>query len=425
MEYKKGRVFLDPTLAHLKPKDRKEIYEEAIKTLVNLHSIDLKSIGFNNYEKKGMLVVTPSAFSKPAKKIYEIVKDVVYTDILPLEVDLMKYYDGPNKWIPHPKIEKIKDRMRKLGVWNLFISKHIDPEEKYGVGLTNVEYAHICELMGRSLFAPEVFNCQAPDTGNMEVLIKYGSEEQQSRWLVPLLNGDIKSCFAMTEPDVASSDATNIRESRQSMILVPMKATGVQIIRNLHVFGSQDAPSGHCEVLFTNVRIPVDNMILGEGRGFEIAQGRLGPGRIHHAMRLIGHAERSIEIMKERVTYRVTFGRKLEEFDSIRKEIALSRCEVEQARLLVLKAAHMIDTIGSKEARSEIAMIKVVAPNMTVRVVDRAIQILGGRGLTMDTPLSSFFIAARSLKLADGPDEVHLETIAKKELGKEREKSRL
>ncbi|CCD67873.1 Acyl-CoA dehydrogenase family member 11 [Caenorhabditis elegans] len=409
----------------------------------------------------GQLTIIPSGMSLKAQKYYEIVREIIQNDVIPLEQELLEYYEeGPHRWtIPHPKIEKLKEKSKSLGAWNLFISEHIDPEQKYGKGLTNVEYAHICELMGRSIFAPEVFNCQAPDTGNMEVLIKYGSEEQKSKWLTPLLNGEIKSCFAMTEPDVASSDATNIQGSivrvgneyiinarkwfisnashpkcriaifmgqvsgakrsrnlQQSMILVPMQTEGVKIIRNTHVFGSQDAPGGHPEITFTNVRVPVGNMLLGEGKGFEIAQGRLGPGRIHHAMRLIGHAERAIDVIKDRLLTRIAFGRKLVQFDSLRKELALSRCEVEQARLLVLKAAHMIDTVGPKEAKSEIAMIKVVAPNMAISILDRAMQQQGARGLTPFTPLASFYVWARSLRIADGPDAVHLETIAKIEM---------
>ncbi|CAB3399061.1 unnamed protein product [Caenorhabditis bovis] len=396
----------------------------------------------------GLLTVTPSTLSENARRYYEIVRDIVHNDVIPIEKEVAEYYEtSEHRWtIPHPKIEKIKEKAKSLGAWNLFISNHIDPEGKYGKGLTNVEYAHICEVMGRCIFAPEVFNCQAPDTGNMEVLIKYGNEKQKNEWLEPLLAGKIKSCFGMTEPDasivrVGNEYVINARKwfisnashpqcricifmgqiagekksrlFQQSMILVPMQAPGVQIVRNTHVFGSQDAPGAHPEITFTNVRVPVENVIFGEGRGFEIAQGRLGPGRIHHAMRLIGHAERAIDIMKDRLQSRIAFEKTLDSFDSLRKEVALSRCEVEQARLLVLKAAHMIDTVGPKEAKSEIAMIKVVAPNMALKILDRAMQQQGGRGLTPDTPLSMFYVAARTLRIADGPDAVHLDTIAK------------
>ncbi|CAJ0939947.1 unnamed protein product, partial [Mesorhabditis belari] len=410
--------------------------------------------------KFGLLPLTIDSLSPKARKLHAIVTKIVHEDVIPLEAELGEFYLGSNPWRRHPKLEAIKEKTKKLGAWNLFIPEHIDPEAKYGAGLTNVEYAHICEVMGLSIYAPEVFNCQAPDTGNMEVLIKYGTPAQKEKWLKPLLEGRLKSCFAMTEPDVASSDATNIQASivksgneyvinarkwftsngghpdckvcifmgrvagkgqnsrltQQSMMVIPMDAPGVKVLRNLHVLGAQDPPHGHSEVLFENVRVPLECMILGEGRGFEIAQGRLGPGRIHHAMRLIGHAERAVDLMKKRVLQRKAFGRPLAQFQTIRSEIGKSRCEIEQARLLVLKAAHMIDTVGAKGAKTEIALIKVVAPDMCLKVVDRAIQAHGGMGLSEDTPLSSFFISARSLRLADGPDEVHLEGIAKTEL---------
>lgn len=373
--------------------------------------------------------------------------------ILPMDAEVEAYYRDPaNLWQKRPGLESLKEAAKSAGLWNLFLPADY---KGFSPGLTNLEYAPLAELMGRVRWASEVFNCSPPDTGNMEVLARYGSPEQQKQWLTPLMEGNIRSAFLMTEPEVASSDATNMqtsitadqgdylidgrkwwssgamdpdckiaivmgktdfeapRHEQHSMILVPLDTPGVQIIRPLSVFGYLDSPEGHAEIVLESVRVPKANLILGEGRGFEIAQGRLGPGRIHHCMRLIGMAQRALELMSERATQRSPFGRSLDTYSSIRQEVARSACEIEQARLLVLSAADKIDRVGSKSAKDLISMIKIVVPSMAATVIDRAIQIMGGRGMSGDTPLAHFYAAARSLRLADGPDEVHLSQLGK------------
>ncbi|HEY7040055.1 MAG TPA: acyl-CoA dehydrogenase family protein [Methylomirabilota bacterium] len=396
-------------------------------------------------------------YSKKTKMYMEQLHDFMNKHILPNEQVFRDQLDsGPTRWQVPPIMEDLKAKARERGLWNLFL-----PESERGAGLTNLEYAPLCEVMGRSPIAPEVFNCSAPDTGNMEVLERYGTAEHKKLWMEPLLEGKIRSAFAMTEPKVASSDATNI-ESRierdgdhyvinghkwwtsgigdprckilifmgktdpknpdkykqQSMILVPRDTPGIKVLRMLTVFGYDDAPHGHGEVIFENVRVPASNMLLGEGRGFEIAQGRLGPGRIHHCMRQIGVSERALELMCKRATRRVAFGKPLADNDITLERIAESRIEIDQARLLVLHAAYMMDTVGNKAARQAIAEIKVAVPNITGRVVERAMQLRGGGGVSQEFPLASMWAHSRTLRFADGPDEVHRRQIGRLELRK-------
>ncbi len=391
-------------------------------------------------------------YSDKTKELQKRLSAFMDENIYPNEQAFHDEINSGDRWKPLQLIEDLKEKAKRENLWNLFL-----PEVS---GLTNLEYAPLAEIMGNVFWSSEVFNCSAPDTGNMEVLERYGTSEQKETWLKPLLNGEIRSCFSMTEPEVASSDATNISASikrdgdeyvlngrkwwstgagdarcklsifmgktdadapkhlQQSMILVPMDADGVKVERNLLVFGFDDAPNGHSEISFTDVRVPASNLLLGEGRGFEIAQGRLGPGRVHHCMRLIGVAERALELMKSRAKARVAFGKPLAEQGVIRNWIAEARNEIEQARLLVLKTAWAMDNYGNKIARKEIAMIKAVVPPMALKIIDRAIQAHGGAGVCEDFPLANFWIVARMLRIADGPDEVHLESVAKMELKK-------
>jgi acyl-CoA dehydrogenase len=394
------------------------------------------------------------------ERITQFMENHVYPAEAPYHHELEENRRAGNPWQVTKVLEDLKKKARAADLWNLFL-----PHSEHGAGLTNLEYAPLCEIMGRSHIAPEAFNCSAPDTGNMEVLARYATKAQQQRWLVPLLAGEIRSAFAMTEPRVASSDATNIessivrdgdsyvingrkwwtsgagdprceilifmgktnpeagRHSQQSMILVPMKTPGVKVLRTLTVFGYDHAPHGHAEVDFVNVRVPAENLLLGEGRGFEIAQGRLGPGRIHHCMRTIGVAERALELMCKRAQSRVAFGKKLSEQGVSLERIAEARIMIDQTRWLVLNAAYMMDTVGNRAAKAEIAMIKVAAPTMTLKVLDWAIQMHGGGGVSDDFPLAALWAGARTLRLADGPDEVHREQIGKLELSRYRPKA--
>lgn len=385
-------------------------------------------------------------YTKKSLELQKKLNGFMGKHIFPNEKEILDFRIN-NPWKHSPKLEVLKSLAKKEGLWNLFLPKGYG---KLSPGLTNLEYAPLAELMGRCSYSSEIFNCSAPDTGNMEVLAKYGTDNQKEKWLNPLMNGEIRSAFLMTEPDVASSDATNIETSivkdgdeyvingrkwwssggmnpntkiyilmgktdpsasryvQQSMILVPAGTAGVTVVRPLRVFGYLDSPEGHAEIELKNVRVPLENMILGEGRGFEVAQGRLGPGRVHHCMRLIGAAQRSLDLMCKRVDERETFGKKLKAYSSIRQDIAKSACEIEQAKLLTLSTADKIDQFGAKNATNLIAMIKIVVPQMACNVVDRAIQAFGGMGVSQDTPLASFYVYARAIRLADGPDEVHM-----------------
>lgn len=395
------------------------------------------------------------AYTPKVQALRERVTAFMDEHVYPAEAVFARQVAEGDRWQPTAIVETLKRQAQAAGLWNLFL-----PESELGAGLSNLEYAPLAEIMGRSLLGPEPFNCSAPDTGNMEVLVRYGTAEQKRRWLEPLLRGEIRSAFAMTEPDVASSDATNMaatavledeqwvingrkwwtsgacdprckvlifmgltdpqapRHQQHSMILVPTDTPGLKIVRPLPVFGYDDAPHGHAEVTFDEVRVPLENVILGPGRGFEIAQGRLGPGRIHHCMRSVGMAERALELMCRRATSRHAFGKPLAQLGGNFDKIAESRMQIEMARLLTLKAAHMMDSVGNKVARSEIAQIKVVAPNVALQVIDRAIQLHGGAGVSDDFPLAYMYAMQRTLRLADGPDEVHRAAIAKYELSR-------
>lgn len=392
-------------------------------------------------------------YSEKSKELQQRLISFIEIHVVPIEQEYITFQSATkNNWTRFPKIEALKQKAKDAGLWNLFLPKD------YGdlsPGLSNLEYAPLAEIMGRKIWVSEIFNCAAPDTGNMEVLAKYGDKAQKEQWLTPLMNGEIRSAFLMTEPEVASSDATNIetsivlegdeyvingrkwwssgamdpnckvaivmgksdpnaaRHQQQSMVLVPMNAPGLEVVRPLSVFGYYDSPEGHAEIILKNVRVPKANLILGEGRGFEIAQGRLGPGRIHHCMRLVGMAQYALELMSQRTLERATFGKKFHEYSSIRHEIAKSQCEIEQARLLTLSAADKMDKAGNKEAKDIIAMIKIIAPKMAQKVIDRAMQILGGKGVGPDTYLPHYFALARILRLADGPDEVHMYQLGK------------